>query len=87
MPDGGEAGAEQVHVVQQEGRAAGVRLPLRRHLLLAAPLQRRAPLRLRLQDGRPRADRQEEPARRGAQDQQDLMQTETTKSSPSLGWR
>ena len=48
-----EVGANQVHGVQEEGGAAGIRVPLRWHLLLAAPLRGRARVRLRLQEGRP----------------------------------
>ncbi|KAM3371569.1 hypothetical protein ACQJBY_018793 [Aegilops geniculata] len=62
-----EVGAKQVHGVQEEGGAAGVRVPVRWHLLLAAPVRGRARMRLRLQEGRPGADRAAEPSRRAVQ--------------------
>jgi hypothetical protein len=66
---------QQVRVVPQEGGAAGVPLPLWCHVLLAAPARGEARVQLRLQGGGPGEDRQEQPARRGSQDQQDLMQS------------
>jgi hypothetical protein len=52
-----------------------VPLPLWRHVLRAAPVRGEARVRLRLQDGGPGEDRREQPARRGSQDQQYLMQS------------
>jgi hypothetical protein len=63
-----------VRDVPEEGGPDGVPLPLRRHVLRAAPVHGRAQLRVRLQGPSPGDDRQAESGRGGPQARQDLKQ-------------